>query len=100
MPRLSSPRASFARIAIILLLLTSEPVLAQSPAGIINTVIGGQNGDNGPASDAIFDPEGIEFRGQDLYIADFKGARVRKIDGASGIMATAKRASAETAARH
>jgi hypothetical protein len=38
--------------------------LAQTPTGVINTVIGGNNGDGQTATNAIIDPQGIEARGQ------------------------------------
>lgn len=63
-------------------------------AGTISTFAGGSNGDGGPASNAIVDPRGVaacqRFPGgpTDLYIADGKGFRLRKVDGLTGVVST------------
>ncbi|MGV9334964.1 NHL repeat-containing protein [Nocardia sp. NPDC003726] len=64
------------------------------PAGIITTVAGtgteGYNGDDRPAIDAYLDyPEGVAVDGAgDLYIADLRNHRVRKVDHGTGVITT------------
>jgi sugar lactone lactonase YvrE len=70
------------------LIAAPADISAQSPTGVIDTAIGGQNGDGGEATNALIDPAGIEAFGQDLFIADTFGNRVRKINGATGIITT------------
>jgi sugar lactone lactonase YvrE len=62
-------------------------------AGIIATLVGGGNGDGGPALNALLDPRGLTVVGgtttaADLYIADAKNNSVRKVDGGTGIITT------------
>ena len=78
------------RLAVVATLFTAlqDPAVGQTPTGAISTVIGGNNGDGQAATNAIIDPQGIEARGQDLYIADTNNNRVRKVDGATGIITT------------
>jgi len=67
------------------------PTWGQSPAGTINTVIGGNNGDGQAATNAILDPVGIEAHGQPvshLYISDSANNRIRRVDGVTGIITT------------
>ncbi len=65
-----------------------------SQSGFICTAVGGFNGDGTAGIPAIVDPQGMVAvnRGvglkPDLYIADSRGHRVRKIAGATGIMST------------
>lgn len=85
-PALSPRHAATAALAVLILL--ANPVAAQTPLGIIDTIIGGSNGDGGLATRAIVDPQGIEVRNLDVYIADSNGNRVRKINGTTGIITT------------
>jgi sugar lactone lactonase YvrE len=63
-------------------------------SGIISTVAGsgeeGYGGDGGPATDAMLHtPQRIDLDSQgDLYIADTKNNRVRRVDAASGLIET------------
>jgi sugar lactone lactonase YvrE len=67
-------------------------VRAVDTTGIIDTVVGiSNNGDGGPASGAIIDPQGLAMDAttpQDLYIADARNHQVRKIDGITGLVST------------
>lgn len=62
--------------------------------GVIYTVVGGSNGDGGRATNAVVDARGLAActRSQslpaDLYIADAEGNRIRKVDGATGVITT------------
>ncbi len=62
--------------------------------GIITTVAGngtpGYCGDGGPATDACLNgPHGVGFDSMDnLYIADLYNYRVRRVDGATGVITT------------
>src|SRR5512147_2685182 len=51
---------------VVLIGTTSQvaPTFGQTPTGVIDTVIGGNNGDGQAASNAIIDPLGMEARGQ------------------------------------
>jgi trimeric autotransporter adhesin len=70
----------------------SRPVWAQfPPIGMIDTLVGGGNGDGQPATDALIDPRGLSVAGTgspDLYIADGSNNRVRLVEGTSGIITT------------
>lgn len=60
---------------------------------LIHTVVGGGVGDKGPAYNALSDPRGLAVDptrtgSLDLYIADGKLHRVRRVDGESGAIAT------------
>ena len=61
---------------------------------MINTSVGGSNGDGGSASNAVVDPRGVAACSRlpslpaDLYIADGKGNCVRKVDGITGQIST------------
>lgn len=60
-------------------------------AAVIETYVGGGNGDGSLAINATIDPRGLIAVGSasapDLYIAD-GGNRVRRVDGASGVIET------------
>jgi hypothetical protein len=60
--------------------------------GIIDTYVGGGNGDGDAAINAAIDPRGVALVGPasapDLYIADGKNNRVRRVDGDSGVIET------------
>src|SRR5206468_779970 len=63
-------------------------------SGVVKHVAGtgkrGYSGDSGPAKDAEFDgPKGIALSpGNSIYIADTENHAIRKIDAATGIIAT------------
>jgi hypothetical protein len=87
-PRRGHPARSAAFAFTLALALLGRIAGAQTPSGTITTVIGGHLGDGDPATNAIVDPQGIEMRGADLYIADLNNNRVRKVDGSTGIITT------------
>ncbi|MFQ5668728.1 MAG: hypothetical protein ACE5I7_20185, partial [Candidatus Binatia bacterium] len=74
--------------------LAPSSVWPQSPpTGIITTVVGGGNGDGGPAGDALIDPRELVVAPvgggpPDLYIVDGLNNRVRHVSGASGLIET------------
>ncbi|MBL7692456.1 MAG: T9SS type A sorting domain-containing protein [Flavipsychrobacter sp.] len=74
--------------------LYNQRVRKVTPAGIISTVAGdgssGSSGDGGPATAArIWDPMGLAIDAAgNLYIAEHRGHRIRKIDVATGIITT------------
>jgi hypothetical protein len=80
------------------LLLCSFVTLAASNSatalqrGTIDTYVGGDLGDGAAAIDASIDPRGLVAIGAanapDLYIADGKQNRVRRVDGRTGIIET------------
>ncbi len=78
----------------IVLICRSRPTAAQATTGLIYTTVGGANGDGGPATDAVVDPHGVAVCAElpgvppNLYVADTKGNRVRKIDGLTGVVST------------
>lgn len=60
---------------------------------IITTYAGnggqGYGGDGGAATSALlFDPTGVVMHGVDVYIADFNGARIRRVDGGTRVITT------------
>src|SRR5262249_47565734 len=57
----------------------------------VSTIAGGYLGDEGPSTNSsINEPYGINFDGTgNLYIAEFYGNRVRKVDGAGTVHALA-----------
>ncbi len=67
---------------------------ADAPPGIIETVAGSHNGDGLTAVNAIVDPRGlatcqrVSGARPDLYIADGKGHRIRRVDGVTGVVST------------
>lgn len=70
------------------------PALAAFPGvGLIGLFAGGRNGDGGPATQAVIDPYGVEVCASgggstNLLIADFKGRRIRLVDGVTGAIST------------
>jgi sugar lactone lactonase YvrE len=88
--------SSFALPVILLVsfaLQAPSRVSALAPPGTIYTYVGGGNGDGAQAESAIIDPRGItEVVGvdgvRDLYIADGKNNRVRRVDRATGVIET------------
>ena len=78
----------------LILMHGARPAAAQVGATVIQTAVGGSNGDGGPATHAIVDPRGVATCIRlpsvppDLYIADGKGNRIRKVDGLSGVIST------------
>jgi sugar lactone lactonase YvrE len=83
-------------LAIFGLALTcgSRSAPAQVTGGVINTTVGGTNGDGGVATKAVADPRGVAACSRlpglpaDLYVADGKGTRVRKVDGLTRLIST------------
>jgi len=70
-------------------------LFAEGPAraafnATIDTYVGGGSGDGVPAIDAVIDPRGLSLvetpRGADIYVADGRNHRVRRVDAASGII--------------
>lgn len=63
-----------------------------NPAGIITTIAGGGPGglgDGGPATGAVTTVAGIATdNAGNVYIADYGNARIRRVDGISGIITT------------
>ncbi|MEU1998012.1 hypothetical protein ABZ511_26525, partial [Nocardia gamkensis] len=74
--------------------LHNQRVRRVDPAGVITTVAGtgteGYNGDNRPAINADLDyPQGVAVdEAGNLYIADLRNHRVRKVDHATGVITT------------
>ncbi|MEO8601783.1 MAG: hypothetical protein ABI629_04310 [bacterium] len=73
-----------------LLLLLPTQILAVG--GAIDTYVGGGNGDGAAADDASIDARGIALAGSasspDLYVADGKNNRIRRVDGQTGLIET------------
>lgn len=80
-------QALFATLLVFTTPVGSNRALAQTPVGIIDTVIGGDNGDGGLAATSLLDPAALEAHGSELYVADSFGNRIRKIS-ATGIIST------------
>ncbi|MEO8601516.1 MAG: hypothetical protein ABI629_02960 [bacterium] len=61
-------------------------------AAAIDTYVGGGNGDGGFAYDATIDPRGLTLSGSpaapDIYVADGRNHRIRRIDGETGLIET------------
>jgi hypothetical protein len=86
-----------ARVApglIVAAMLAVLPGFAAAQSGIISTVAGtdvsGFNGDGIPASAAqLVDPYAAAFDSAgNLYIAEFSGNRIRRVDAATGLIST------------
>jgi sugar lactone lactonase YvrE len=81
-------------ISIATLVGASRSAVADLATGVIYTTVGGGNGDGGLATNAVVDPRGAAACSRlpslpaDLYIADGKGNRVRKVDGVTGLVST------------
>ena len=60
--------------------------------GTIDTYVGGGNGDGDAAVNAAIDPRGMALVGPasapDIYVADGKNNRVRRVDGDTGVIET------------
>src|SRR5215470_12792367 len=60
--------------------------------GTIDTYVGGGDGDGDAAINATIDPRGIALVGSasspDIYVADGKNNRVRRVDGTSAVITT------------
>lgn len=79
------------RIVVILALLVAAMASARGvSAGVIDTYVGGGNGDGADAGDATIDPRGFTLVGggvsPDMYIADGRNHRIRFVDGATGLI--------------
>jgi len=89
-----SSRAWCLLLGCVLLVPTAVPSAWGAPAGIIETVVGGDNGDGLSAMNAIVDPRGLAICKRaagpvaDLYIADGKGNAVRRVDSVTGLVST------------
>jgi hypothetical protein len=79
---------AIAALIVAVFVIAAPIARAQTPTGTIGTIIGGNNRDGGPATNAIVDPQGIESHGPHLYIADTNGQRIRKVDGNTGLIST------------
>jgi hypothetical protein len=99
--RTTAPQRTAIRTTPLVLLATllALPVVprtsrADALPGIIETVVGGRTGDGHMAANAIVDPRGLAFCPRvvggavDLYIADGKGNRVRRVDAVTGVVST------------
>jgi hypothetical protein len=65
---------------------------AHALTGTIDTYVGGGNGDGDAAINAAIDPRGLVLVGPanapDIYVADAKNNRVRRVDGDTGLIET------------
>lgn len=77
-------------LAIVVTLLSSAGPTEAIPT--IETYVGGGNGDGSSAVDASIDPRGLTAVGSasapDLFIADGRNNRIRRVDGRSGLITT------------
>src|SRR5512135_3745838 len=75
--------------AAMLLVVLSGGAWAGLTTGVIDTVVGGSNGDGFDASLAKVDPHGLAFNGAgDLLIGDGAGNRVRRIENTTNLIST------------
>ncbi len=75
-------------IGLILGCTLAVPGVAQT-AGFIEHFAGGSNGDGGPGTSAALDPEGSAVdQAGNIYTADSKNNRVRRIDANTGVITT------------
>ena len=82
-----TPRAPYAlKIAAALVLFAATTLAQYPPAGHIDTLVGGGNGDGASALHAIVDPYDLAASNGNLYIADQSGGRIRTVSG--GIIST------------
>ena len=88
-------RRGYASLVAVLVMTTSlmmHPAAHAAFDGTIDTYVGGGNGDGSDAITATIDPRGLTFvadpTGADAYIADGFNHRVRRVDGATGIITT------------
>jgi NHL repeat-containing protein len=73
----------------LLAVLASGPTWAGLTTGVIDTVVGGANGDGVDAELAKLNPKGLAFDASgNLFIADGIGNRLRRIDGITNITST------------
>jgi streptogramin lyase len=79
-------------IATVLLGAPATSSAAVLPAGTIESYVGAGIGDGAAAPDAIIDPRGLivvtDTSPPDLYIADARHNRVRRVDGRTGVITT------------
>jgi hypothetical protein len=77
---------------VALFLLGAPAQSALAVVGIIDTYVGGGNGDGSDATGASIDPRGMIAVGAasapDLYIADGRNNLVRRVDGQNGLITT------------
>lgn len=78
--------------ALALVAAGSSRLALGQAAATIETYVGSGNGDGAEAIDATIDPRGLIAVGSgataDLYIADGRNHRVRRVDGRSGLIVT------------
>ncbi|MGD9764449.1 MAG: dockerin type I domain-containing protein [Candidatus Binatia bacterium] len=81
-----------AGVLVVAASLGGGVVRAHALSGIIDTYVGGGNGDGSAAQGAIIDPRGFIAVGSesapDFYIADSLNNRVRRVDGNTGLIET------------
>src|SRR5215471_19254198 len=65
---------------------------ARASQTVINTYVGGGDGDGAAAINATLDPRGLALVGNagtfDIYVADGLNNRVRRVDGTTGLIET------------
>src|SRR5262245_59440541 len=79
-------------VTLLTLALASSNAAHAALNGTIDTYVGGGNGDGDAAINAAIDPRGLVLVGPanapDIYVADAKNSRVRRVDGDSGVIET------------
>ena len=98
-----APCAGFLLLGCTALVAGGAPrgARADEVPGIIETVVGGSNGDGRSAKTALVDPRGLAIcqradgAAPDLYIADSMNNRVRRVDGVTGVVSTVAGTGAE-----
>src|SRR5215510_12993033 len=91
--RRSSSIPHFALSVIVFLFAVAHGTSAGAVLhGTIDTYVGGGDGDGDAAINATIDPRGIALVGSasspDIYVADGKNNRVRRVDGGTGVITT------------
>ncbi len=90
---LAAPTAVLAILSLLLICRT-RPASAVLAAGVIDTTVGGSNGDGQAATNAVVDPRGVAICARlpglppDLYVADGRGNSVRRVDSITGLITT------------
>ena len=92
-PRSSRPFAwGLCCCSVLALALASNNIAHALQGGTIDTYVGGGNGDGDAAVNATIDPRGLVTVGAggapDVYIADGKNNRVRRVAGNTGLIET------------
>lgn len=79
---------------VLVAVFAPRALRAADVPGIIHTAVGGGNGDGLAAMKTIVDPRGLAICQRvagappDIYIADGRGNRVRRVDGVTGVVST------------